>query len=89
MDRADSDEHVRLLLLYNRNYYVKIIAQAPADVKSYIIVQKNLFFESGIPYWVPLKYPPGACIIKLITAVIYGFRNKLECLSLASISSLF
>jgi hypothetical protein len=24
----------------------------------------------------------GACIIKLITAVIYGFRNKLECLSL-------
>jgi hypothetical protein len=25
---------------------------------------------------------PGACIIKLITAVIYGFRNKLECLSL-------
>jgi hypothetical protein len=25
---------------------------------------------------------PGACIIKLITAVIYGFRNKFECLSL-------
>jgi hypothetical protein len=25
---------------------------------------------------------PGACIIKLIRAVIYGFRNKLECLSL-------
>jgi hypothetical protein len=25
---------------------------------------------------------PGACIIKLITAIIYGFRNKLECLSL-------
>jgi hypothetical protein len=23
-----------------------------------------------------------ACIIKLITAVIYGFHNKLECLSL-------
>jgi hypothetical protein len=30
----------------------------------------------------------GACIIKLITAVIYGFCNKLECLSLVSISSL-
>jgi hypothetical protein len=28
------------------------------------------------------------CIIKLITAVIYGFNNKLECLSLASLSSL-
>jgi hypothetical protein len=31
---------------------------------------------------------PGACIIKLITAVIYGFCNELECLSLASHSSL-
>jgi hypothetical protein len=29
-----------------------------------------------------LGLAPGACIIKLITAVIYGFRNKLECLSL-------
>jgi hypothetical protein len=28
----------------------------------------------------PVKMP-GACIIKVITAVIYGFRNKLECLS--------
>jgi hypothetical protein len=25
---------------------------------------------------------PGACIIKLITAIIYGFRDKLDCLSL-------
>jgi hypothetical protein len=32
---------------------------------------------------------PWACIIKRITAVIYGFRNKLECLFLASLSSLF
>ncbi len=32
---------------------------------------------------------PGACIIKLITAVIYGLRNELECLSLAGFSSLF
>jgi hypothetical protein len=31
---------------------------------------------------------PGACIIKFITAVIYGFRSKLECLSLESLSSL-
>jgi hypothetical protein len=29
-----------------------------------------------------LGQTPGACIIKLITDVIYGFRNKLECLSL-------
>jgi hypothetical protein len=27
----------------------------------------------------------GACILKLITAVIYGFHNKLECLSLATL----
>ncbi len=25
---------------------------------------------------------PGACIIRLITAVIYGLRNKLECFPL-------
>jgi hypothetical protein len=31
---------------------------------------------------------PGACTIKLFTSVIYGFRNKLECLSLASLFSL-
>ncbi len=30
----------------------------------------------------------GVCIIKIITAVIYGFRHKLECLSLARLSSL-
>jgi hypothetical protein len=28
------------------------------------------------------KNSSGACIIKLVTAVIYGFRNKLECLTL-------
>ncbi len=30
----------------------------------------------------PYDYKPGAWVLKLITAVIYGFRNKLECLSL-------
>jgi hypothetical protein len=30
----------------------------------------------------------GACVIRLIMAVITDFRNKLECLSLASLSSL-
>ncbi len=30
----------------------------------------------------------GACIIKLNTAIIYSFRNKLECLSLTTLSSL-
>ncbi len=31
---------------------------------------------------------PGAYITKLIAAVIYSFRNKVECLSLASLSNL-
>jgi len=31
---------------------------------------------------------PGSCTIKLFTAVIYEFYNKLECLSLASLPSL-
>jgi hypothetical protein len=31
-----------------------------------------------------LSTSSGAYIIKLITAVIYGFRSKLECLSLNS-----
>ncbi len=31
-----------------------------------------------------LRPNPGACILKLITAVIYGFRTMLECLSLNS-----
>jgi hypothetical protein len=30
----------------------------------------------------PENIRQGACILKHITAVIYGFRNKLECLSL-------
>jgi len=37
----------------------------------------------------PWNSYPGACIIKLITAVIYGFCNKLERLPLASFFSLF
>jgi len=35
-----------------------------------------------------LRFTLEACIIKLMTSVIYGFRKKLECLSLASLSSL-
>ncbi len=35
---------------------------------------------SGVPY--SNERAPGACIIKLITAVIYSFHNKLECLTL-------
>jgi hypothetical protein len=52
------------------------IVTAPHYLCNLSILQKSPCFE------------PGACIIKLITAIIYGFRNKLECLSLASISSL-
>jgi hypothetical protein len=40
---------------------------------------KNLLLSSVKSF---IVLAPGACIIKLITAVIYGLRNKLECLSL-------
>ncbi len=36
-------------------------------------VQKITTFKYRLELW-----PPGACFLKLITAVIYGFRNKLE-----------
>ncbi len=32
--------------------------------------------------YLQMRNKPGACIIKRITAVIYGFRNELGCLSL-------
>jgi hypothetical protein len=43
-------------------------------------------FDRKLQNFEQLAMTPGACIIKRITAVIYGFRNKLECLSLASLS---
>jgi hypothetical protein len=46
------------------------------------VVEPN--YQTGPP-----KYEePGASTIKFITAAIYGFRNKLELLSLASLSNL-
>jgi hypothetical protein len=50
--------------------------------------QNNLTEKSHLPTFWPLWACPGACIIKLITALIYGFLNKLDCFSLASLSSL-
>ncbi len=45
-------------------------------------------FPLGDVIYAQVDCPLGACIIKPATAVIYGFRNKLEFLSLASVSSL-
>ncbi len=42
----------------------------------------------AVVYMLVSTAAPGACIIKLITAVIYSFRNKLEYLSLVSLSCL-
>jgi len=42
------------------------------DAASIIIYDRYLFIVQAT----------GVCIIKLITAVIYGFRNKLQCLAL-------
>ncbi len=53
-------------------------------VKFYTI-QATMDFHVGIiGYWLLT----GACTIKLFTVVVLDFRNKLECLSLASLSSL-
>jgi hypothetical protein len=47
------------------------------------------FWLAGMPVLLPSSsFDHGLCNIKLITAVIYGFRNKLVCLSVASLSSL-
>jgi hypothetical protein len=35
-----------------------------------------------------LQKRPEACIIKLIMAAIYSFHNKIECFSVAMLSSL-
>jgi hypothetical protein len=53
-------------------------------VRGLLIHNVFIVFDYSLSY----LEPTGACIIKLITAVNYGFLNKLECLSLASLSSL-
>ena len=51
-----------------------------ADKKcQYLLTHFSALSKQSLVY---LFFRPGACIIKLITAVIYGFRNKLECLTL-------
>jgi hypothetical protein len=50
---------------------------------SLIFANKAGAYLSGVPFRSSaLGSAPGSCIIKLITVVIYGFRNKLECLYL-------
>jgi hypothetical protein len=45
-------------------------------------------FEIYVQFYTDfLLFLPGACTIKLFTAVIYGFSYKLECLALVSLSS--
>ncbi len=48
------------------------------------------FFRRNLRHYrhVSLSFNYGACIIKLISAIIYGFSIKLECLTLASLFSL-
>ncbi len=50
---------------------------------SLIFASKARAYSSGAQFGAPyFVLTPGASIIKLIKAVIYGFRNKLECLTL-------
>ncbi len=61
--------------------------------KTAILSCHRCLINTALKKWTTFKYrlqlwPPGACVIKLITAVIYGLHNKLERLSLARLSSL-
>ncbi len=61
-----------------------------SDVVLSIVMLSVIMLSAVAPFYIPVHYggrAPGACIIKLITAVIYSFCNKLECWSLASLSS--
>jgi hypothetical protein len=56
--------------------------------KSFIVPDPEGVGYSSMKEDLMAKLTPGPNIIKLFTSVIYGFRTKLECLSLASFSSL-
>jgi hypothetical protein len=69
---------VNLLTIFKPDHFIntgniRCIAMKRSSLqKEQVNLQQKSFMRSN----------PGACIIKLITVVIYGFRNKLECLSL-------
>ncbi len=56
--------------------------------ENFVSISLSKELNKVVTFYLGKPFQPGACIIKLITAVIYGFRNKLECLSLASLPSL-
>ncbi len=57
-----------------------MVVSCPDVIKLYFIA--TYVFCNKLERSIALARTSGACIIKLIAAVIYGFRNKLECLSL-------
>ncbi len=61
-----------------------------SDDSRCVIYDRKIFYNTSHRFESLSKVliTPEACIINLITAVIYDFRNKLECLSLASLFSL-
>ncbi len=69
LDKAFQYKTLRIVMYGNRTDYV--VSQCLCYCQSFPLVWTNAL---GLLH--------GACIIKLITAVIYGFRNKLKCLSL-------
>jgi hypothetical protein len=50
--------------------------------RKFVNYDNKMFYKIGPRSTFRCLLAPGACIIKLIMAVIYRFRNKLECLSL-------
>ncbi len=68
-DNFGTERHI---LAYFCSILLPLKAWEIICVKAVLLWSKNVL----------MKWTPGACIIKLLTAVIYGFRHKLECLSL-------
>jgi hypothetical protein len=69
---------VETFMRYNKNPAVWK-SKVPQTFEQWFVVTLSFISKAGSQLCWPRA---GACIIKLIAAVIYGFCNKLKCLSL-------
>ncbi len=79
-------QHFIFFITYERSQYVSALYYTrlemfAGDKHSSLLGPFISYEENSVVKTAP-GFAPEACIIKLIMAVIYGFRNKLEYLSL-------
>ena len=80
---------LRIHNLWRMDIFCSKLVSFPLIVTLIGLDKRTSFYTTEtIKYKKIMIQAPGACIIKLITDEIYGFHNKQECLSLASVSSL-